>query len=80
MINENKTIHHNYNPITGEWNDSLVGEFPWSNVNISEAMPDVMISNTWFLWQIYQQRIPKFVAETSGWCETGSAWTADVVL
>jgi phosphohistidine swiveling domain-containing protein len=42
-----------YNPQTGEWNDSLVGEFLWSNVNVSEAVPDVMTPSTWSLWQIY---------------------------
>lgn len=35
--------------IGDEWNDSLTGDFLWSNVNISEAMPDVMTPLTWFL-------------------------------
>ena len=42
-----------YNPITGEWNDSLAGEFLWSNVNVSEAVPDVMTPSTWSLWWIF---------------------------
>jgi phosphohistidine swiveling domain-containing protein len=42
-----------YNPITGEWNDSLTGEFLWSNVNLSEAVPDVMTPSTWSLWWIF---------------------------
>ncbi len=42
-----------YNLKTGEWNDSLSGEFLWSNVNVSEAVPDVMTPSTWSLWQIY---------------------------
>ena len=42
-----------YNPITGEWNDSLSGEFLWSNVNVSEAVPDVMTPSTWSLWWIF---------------------------
>ncbi len=25
-----------------QWNDSLAGDFLWSNVNVSEAHPDVM--------------------------------------
>jgi len=41
------------NPITSEWNDSLTGEFLWSNVNVSEAVPDVMTPSTWSLWRIY---------------------------
>ena len=42
-----------YNPITGEWNDSQSGEFLWSNVNLSEAVPDVMTPSTWSLWWIF---------------------------
>ncbi len=42
-----------YNPVTGEWNDSLTGEFLWSNVNVSEAVPDVMTTSTWSLWWIF---------------------------
>lgn len=42
-----------YNPNTGEWNDSLKGEFLWSSVNTREAIPDVMTPSTWSLWQIY---------------------------
>ncbi|HLO13565.1 MAG TPA: PEP-utilizing enzyme [Anaerolineales bacterium] len=42
-----------YDPATGEWNDSFTGEFLWSNVNVSEAVPDVMTPSTWSLWQIY---------------------------
>ena len=42
-----------YNVQTGEWNDSLTGEFLWSNVNVSEAVPDVMTPSTWSLWRIF---------------------------
>jgi len=42
-----------YNPVTGEWNDSLTGDFIWSNVNVSEAVPDVMTPSTWSLWWIF---------------------------
>ncbi len=42
-----------YNFRTGEWNDSLTGEFLWSNVNVSEAVPDVMTPSTWSLWRIH---------------------------
>ena len=42
-----------YDSITGEWNDSLVGDFLWSNVNVSEAVPDVMTPSTWSLWWIF---------------------------
>jgi phosphohistidine swiveling domain-containing protein len=42
-----------YNPITGEWNDSLKGDYCWSNVNFGEAAPDVMTPMTWSLLWIY---------------------------
>jgi pyruvate,water dikinase len=42
-----------YDSATGEWNDSLTGDFLWSNVNTSEAIPDVMTPSTWSLWQYY---------------------------
>lgn len=49
-----------YNPVTGEWNDSLTGEFLWSNVNVSEAVPDVMTPSTWSLWWIYHYEASPF--------------------
>lgn len=36
-----------FNPQTGEWNDSLTGEYLWSSVNTREATPDVMTPYTW---------------------------------
>lgn len=42
-----------YDPATGDWNDSLLGDFLWSNVNVSEAVPDVMTPSTWSLWWIH---------------------------
>jgi len=42
-----------YNPITGEWNDSLKGDYCWSSVNFREAAPDVMTPMTWSLLWIY---------------------------
>jgi phenylalanyl-tRNA synthetase alpha chain len=38
-----------FNPTTGEWNDSLPGDFIWSNTNIGEAFSDVMTPFTWSL-------------------------------
>jgi len=32
---------------TGEWNDSLTGDYLWSSVNTREASPDVMTPYTW---------------------------------
>jgi phosphohistidine swiveling domain-containing protein len=42
-----------YNPVTGEWNDSLRGDYCWSSVNFREAAPDVMTPMTWSLLWIY---------------------------
>jgi phosphohistidine swiveling domain-containing protein len=42
MINTN-----GYNPKTGEYNDSLTGNYLWSSVNTREATPDVMTPYTW---------------------------------
>ncbi len=49
-----------YNPVTGQWNDSLEGEYLWSNVNVSEAVPDVMTPSTWSLWWIYHYEASPF--------------------
>jgi phosphohistidine swiveling domain-containing protein len=49
-----------YNPVTGEWNDSLAGEYLWSNVNVNEAVPDVMTPSTWSLWWIYHFEVSPF--------------------
>ena len=40
-------------PRTGEWNDSLAGDYLWTNSNFGEAVPDVMTPLTWSLLQIY---------------------------
>ena len=36
-----------YNSKTGEWNDSLTGDYLWSSANTREASPDVMTPYTW---------------------------------
>ncbi len=41
------TKRNSYNPETGEWNDSLTGDYLWSSVNTREATPDVMTPYTW---------------------------------
>jgi len=44
-----------YNPATGDWNDSLTGEYLWTNVNFGEAVPEVMTPLTWTVQQhIYE--------------------------
>lgn len=36
-----------FNPETGDWNDSLTGDFVWSNANIGEALSCVVTPYTW---------------------------------
>lgn len=36
-----------FNPETGEWNDSLTGDFVWGNANIGEALSAVVTPYTW---------------------------------
>lgn len=39
-----------YDPTTGEWNDSLAGDFIWTNVNVGEAVSNVMTPLTWSIF------------------------------
>ncbi|MHA1966515.1 MAG: PEP/pyruvate-binding domain-containing protein [Candidatus Hodarchaeales archaeon] len=48
-----------YHPIKGEWNDSLLGDFIWTNVNSSEAVPNVLTPSTWSIFQkLYEEATP----------------------
>jgi len=42
-----------HDPRTGVWNDSLAGDYLWTNSNFGEAVPDVMTPLTWSLLQIF---------------------------
>jgi pyruvate,water dikinase len=39
------------NPDVIEWNDSLTGDFLWSNVNFGEAVTQTMTPLTWSVIQ-----------------------------
>jgi phosphohistidine swiveling domain-containing protein len=41
------TTLQGFNPVTGEFNDSLTGDFVWSCVNLGEALSGVMTPLTW---------------------------------
>ncbi len=41
------------NLINGETNDSLIGNYLWSNSNAAEAVPDVMTPFTWSFWKMF---------------------------
>jgi rifampicin phosphotransferase len=47
------TTLRGHNEATGAWNDSLTGDYLWTNSNFGEAVPDVMTPCTWSLLQIY---------------------------
>lgn len=47
------TTLRGHNTATGAWNDSLTGDYLWTNSNFGEAVPDVMTPCTWSLLQIY---------------------------
>lgn len=42
-----------HNPTTGATNDSLRGEYLWTNTNFGEAVPEVMTPLTWSAFQIF---------------------------
>jgi rifampicin phosphotransferase len=47
-------------PITGPteaWNDSLDGDYLWSNGNVGEAVPDVMTPATWSFAEVFMPRM-----------------------
>lgn len=55
---QSTTHQSGYNPKTGEYNDSLTGEYLWSSVNTREASPDVMTPFTWSLLRLsFEQMI-----------------------
>ncbi|MHA1976256.1 MAG: PEP/pyruvate-binding domain-containing protein [Candidatus Hodarchaeales archaeon] len=48
-----------HNPTKGEWNDSLLGDYIWTNVNSSEAVPNILTSSTWSIFQkLYEEATP----------------------
>ncbi|MBN1886830.1 MAG: hypothetical protein JW850_02530 [Thermoflexales bacterium] len=44
--------------LAGEWNDSLSGDYMWTNSNFCEAICDVMTPATWSMWEIYTEAVP----------------------
>ncbi|MFY0570986.1 PEP/pyruvate-binding domain-containing protein [Archangium lansingense] len=53
------TTLRGHDPATGEWNDSLTGDYLWTSTNLGEAVPDVMTPCTWSLVEIFiRQTLP----------------------
>jgi hypothetical protein len=42
-----------YNPATGEYNDSLIGDYMWTSQLVGEIIPEVMTPATWSVWEIF---------------------------
>lgn len=51
------TTLRTHDPATGEWNDSLGGDYLWTNTNYGEAVPDVMTPATWALLQLFMDEL-----------------------
>jgi phosphohistidine swiveling domain-containing protein len=49
------TTMRGFNPLTGEWNDTLTGDFLWSNGNAAEIQPEVMPLLTATVGQLWGQ-------------------------
>jgi pyruvate,water dikinase len=47
------TTMRSHDLLTGECNDSLRGDYLWSNCNFTEAIPNVMTPLTWSMWKIF---------------------------
>ena len=47
------TTLRGHNPATGERNDSLTGDYLWTNANFGEAFPDVLTPLTWSIAQVF---------------------------
>ncbi len=45
-------------PQTDAWNDTLAGDYLWSNVNFGEAVSDVMTPLTWSLLRTWRKQWP----------------------
>jgi phosphohistidine swiveling domain-containing protein len=70
-------------PGTGEqWNDSLDGDYLWSNGNLGEALPDVMTPATWSFMQLLMTRMtfPPSLPGYRGYGRIGGRFYANVSI
>jgi pyruvate,water dikinase len=56
-----------------EWNDTLDGDYLWTNGNLGEAMPDVMTPATWSFVELFMTRAisPPHVGDYHGYGRVG---------
>jgi phosphohistidine swiveling domain-containing protein len=63
-----------------QWNDSLDGDYLWSNGNLGEALPDVMTPATWSFMQLLMTRMlfPPSLPGHLGYGRIGGRFYANV--
>ncbi len=64
------------------WNDSLEGDYLWSNGNLGEALPDVMTPATWSFIQLFMTRMtfPPSLPGYRGYGRIGGRFYANVSM
>jgi phosphohistidine swiveling domain-containing protein len=74
-------------PVAGEvpgeqWNDSLAGDYLWTNGNLGEALPDVMTPATWSFIELLMARVtfPPSVRGYRGYGRIGGRFYANVSI
>jgi phosphohistidine swiveling domain-containing protein len=62
------------------WNDSLTGDYLWTNGNLGEALPDVMTPATWSFIELFMSRMifPPSVRDYRGFGRIGGRFYANV--
>jgi rifampicin phosphotransferase len=65
-----------------QWNDSLAGDYLWSNGNLGEALPDVMTPATWSFIELLMTRMtfPPSLPGYRGYGRIGGRFYANVSM
>jgi len=65
-----------------QWNDSLAGDYLWSNGNLGEAFPDVMTPATWSFVEVLMSRMtfPPSLPGYRGYGRIGGRFYANVSM
>ena len=65
-----------------QWNDSLDGDYLWTNGNLGEALPDVMTPATWSFIQLFMTRMtfPPSLPGYRGYGRIGGRFYANVSM
>jgi rifampicin phosphotransferase len=65
-----------------QWNDSLAGDYLWTNGNLGEALPDVMTPATWSYLELFMSRMifPPSVPGYRGYGRIGGRFYANVSM